>query len=422
MGTAEHDTTRGPITRRGFLMASAATAAAVAGGGTAMAEVGPEEFHGRWWWGTASSAVQVEGADPADDWYRWEQAGHAPKSGDGNGFRLRHREDFALLRSAGTTDHRLSINWARVEPREGQHDHEAIRYYRSVLAAGREEGLRIWVCLLHSAIPTWFADRGGFAAEDAFETWMRWVELADKLFGDLAGGWMPVNLATSYAQKAYGSGTFPPGHRDPAELVSVLKTLHRCNFEAALRLRRDGVPTGSNEALLPLEAVDASPGAEAAVAKLDALVWGSWLALARQPRYAEAWDFHGFSYYYGALVAETGQLLPRPAGAEPGPLGYVPWADGLALVLKRLEAELPGRRFVIAELGYGGTDDQARETYLRRALTHVAAAQDAGMRIEGVTLWTGIDNYEWLAGFDVPFGLFTADRVPRRSAGVLRRR
>jgi beta-glucosidase len=43
------------------------------------------------------------------------------------------------------------------------------------------------------------------------------------------------------------------------------------------------------------------------------------------------------------------------------------------------------------------------------------------MRVEGVTLWAGIDNYEWLSGFGVPFGLVTADRVPRRSAGVVSR-
>jgi beta-glucosidase len=321
----EPEVTAGTLTRRGFLVASAAATVAVAGGGTAaMAEPGPEEFAGRWWWGTASSAVQCEGASPADDWYRWERAGHAPESGDGNGFRRRYREDFALLRSLGTTDHRLSINWARVEPREGHQDLEAIEYYRSVLAAGRAEGLRIWVCLLHSAIPVWFADRGGFATEDALKTWMRWVELAEKLFGDLVGGWMPVNLATSYAQKAYGTGTFPPGHRDPAELVSVLKTLHHCNFEAALRLRKAGALTCSNEAVLPLEALDRSPGAAAAVARLDELVWGSWLSLAKDPRYAEAWDYIGFSYYFGALVTEKGELLPRPDGAKPGPLGTCP--------------------------------------------------------------------------------------------------
>ncbi len=71
---------------------------------------------------------------------------------------------------------------------------------------------------------------------------------------------------------------------------------------------------------------------------------------------------------------------------------------------------------MVAELGYGGADDQARFAYPRQALEYLAAAQDAGMRIEGVTRWTGIDNYEWLAGAGVPFGLADVNRAPRHSA------
>ncbi|MGH3719402.1 MAG: family 1 glycosylhydrolase [Pseudonocardiaceae bacterium] len=375
-----------------------------------------ESLTGRWWWGTAASAVQTEGASPADDWYRWERAGNAPPSGDGNGFAHRFREDFALLREIGMTDHRLSINWARVEPEQGRVDQEAIGYYRSVLTAAREVGLRVWVCLLHTAIPVWFADRGGFASEDAVGTWLRWVDLAATTFGDLAGGWMPFNTPTSYAQKGYLTGTFPPGRQNLAEMVTVLGTVHTCDFEAALALRATGKPTCSNEALLPLYPADDTAETTAAMAQLDALVWDSWLTLARHPRYAQAFDLYGFTYYYGGRVTPQGQLLPHPSDQRPGPLGYVPWPEGIAAVLHRLQHELPEARLVVAELGYGGTDDHARRSYLRQALEHLSAAQDQGVRIEGVTLWTGIDNYEWLTGFTVPFGLFDLDRSPRPSA------
>ncbi|MCU1452998.1 MAG: beta-glucosidase/6-phospho-beta-glucosidase/beta-galactosidase [Acidimicrobiales bacterium] len=37
-------------------------------------------------WGTGASSTQCEGAAPASDWWDWERAGHAPRSGDGNGF------------------------------------------------------------------------------------------------------------------------------------------------------------------------------------------------------------------------------------------------------------------------------------------------------------------------------------------------
>ena len=57
----------------------------------------PEVF----WWGTGASSTQCEGAAPASDWWEWERSGHAPLSGDGNGFGTRYAEDFALLADSG---------------------------------------------------------------------------------------------------------------------------------------------------------------------------------------------------------------------------------------------------------------------------------------------------------------------------------
>ena len=43
-------------------------------------------------------------------------------SGGGNGFASRYAEDFALLAELGLTHHRLSMDWARLEPDDGVHD------------------------------------------------------------------------------------------------------------------------------------------------------------------------------------------------------------------------------------------------------------------------------------------------------------
>jgi beta-glucosidase/6-phospho-beta-glucosidase/beta-galactosidase len=67
-------------------------------------------------WGSGASATQSEGASPASDWWDWERAGHAPPSGDGNGFAGRYAEDFGLLAGLGLRHYRLSIDWARVWP------------------------------------------------------------------------------------------------------------------------------------------------------------------------------------------------------------------------------------------------------------------------------------------------------------------
>ncbi|MGW1194463.1 family 1 glycosylhydrolase [Streptomyces sp. NPDC002536] len=371
-------------------------------------------------WGTASSATQSQGATPADNWWGWEQAGKAPRSGNGNDFDKLYASDFALLADWGLNEYRLSLDWARLEPQPGRHDPQAIEHYRQILLAGREAGLTMWVCLLHTALPTWFADEGGFLSPTAGTTWLRHVDFIAETFGDLAGGWMPVNDPTAYVQKAYLTGAFPPGHTSQEEFLTALQAVHQADFEAALRLRQGGKPTSTNEALVPLHPADSSDDAAAATALIDSVVWGAWLNLARTPRYENAFDRYGFSYYFTAAVSPSGDLLPYPAGEPVGPQGYAAWAPGLGEVLTRLNTELPGKRFLVAEIGYGGDDDTVRAAYLQAALDQVRNAIAGGMDVTGVHFWTGVDNYEWLNGYDVPFGLFDRNRAPRPSAHIIR--
>ena len=86
----------------------------------------------------------------------------------GNDFGTRYSQDFALLAGLGLTHHRLSIEWARIEPNEGERDQSAITHYREILLAAKEAGIHPWVCLHHFSLPTWFARLGGFLIEENY--------------------------------------------------------------------------------------------------------------------------------------------------------------------------------------------------------------------------------------------------------------
>jgi beta-glucosidase len=376
------------------------------------------EFPAGFMWGTAASAIQAEGAGPDSDWWAWERQGRAPLSGDGNGFRTRYAEDFALYACWGFRHHRLSLDWSRLQPAADRFDAQAVEHYRRVLAAGRDAGLEVWVCLLHGALPTWFAAEEGFLGPHAAQRWRRWVEFAAETFGDLVAGWKPVNGPASFATKRYLTGQFPPGVTDRQAFGKALRAIQMADFEAARLLRATGRPTASVEALAPV--MPSSDAARPAAQGLDDALWESWLRLARSDEYGAAFDYCGFSYYFAVEVDEAGRPRPYPPGLSVGPQGYVPWPDGLRLVLDRLARELPGRRLLVSELGYGGQDDAARVAYLSCALAHIASAIRDGIDVAGTFLWTGVDNYEWNDGYAVPFGLFTADRQPRPSAEFVR--
>ena len=81
---------------------------------------------------------------------------------------------------------------------------------------------------------------------------------------------------------------------------------------------------------------------------------------------------------------------------------------------------LPDRPVLVGELGLGTDDDAWRCDHLRESLAVVEEAIGDGVDVRGVFHWTGVDNYEWLHGYTVPFGLFTRDREPRGSAEVAR--
>jgi len=385
-------------------------------------------------WGTGASSTQCEGAAPASDWWDWERAGRAPISGDGNGFATRYAEDFALLAGLGLTHHRLSIEWARIEPEPEVHDSAAVEHYRAVLTAARDAGVTPWVCLHHFTLPRWFAAEGGFLETSGrTNAWARHVDFVAETFGDLVGGWQPVNEANYYARLCYSGGRFPPGHDDRDEVAVVDEAILLANAEAAIRLRQTGAPVASIFGLSAIVPQDGDPETMSYADALHSMLWEPGLGLfrdgtlrvrrrepAHRPDLAGAFDLIGFSYY-SAMGVSQGRTAIHPPDAPVSPLGYGIWADGLGLVLDRLHTEVPGTPLLVAEYGVGTDDDEVRAAYIDRGLEVVHDAIARGVDVHGFFHWTAVDNYEWLLGYDVSFGIIDRDRNVRASASVLQR-
>ena len=92
---------------------------------------------------------------------------------------------------------------------------------------------------------------------------------------------------------------------------------------------------------------------------------------------------------------------------------------GLARVLRyasRLNVPL-----LITENGIATHDSQLKTRYLREHVDVIEECLHNGLDVRGYYYWTLIDNYEWLHGLDVRFGLYRVDfetlqRIPTSAA------
>ncbi len=384
-------------------------------------------------WGTGASSTQCEGAAPASDYIDSERAGLVPLSGTGNDFGTRYAEDFSIYTSLGLRHHRLSIEWARIEPVAGERDRAALEHYRNLLQAALDIGITPWICLHHFTLPRWFSDAGGFAVEEnRAKYWTRHVDFMAEAFGDLAGGWKPVNEVNYYAGISGAAGMGSGFNREQQRTVDT--QIHLANAEAAATLRRTGKPVCSIFGLSGAVVLDDDPASAAGAEKHYANNWDRGLGLYRdgvlhtrsgevieRPDLRGCYDYVGFSYY-GTFAFRDGQMLyAYPEDAPRSPLGYSIWADGLGLVLDKLQADVPGAPLIVSEYGVGTDDDTVRAAYVERGLEVTNAAIGRGIDVRGFFSWTGVDNYEWLHGYTVKFGVVGADRTVKPSAGVFAR-
>jgi beta-glucosidase len=213
-------------------------------------------------WGTTSAAHQVEGDNKNCDWWEFEQQPGRIANGDSSLVACdsyhRYREDFKLLREMNQNAHRMSIEWSRIEPSQGEFDSRQIRHYRDVLGELREQGIEPMVTLHHFTSPLWFARKGGWTERDSARAFAAFVSRAVEELGDLVNLWCTINEPNIYAANGWVTGEFPPGHKgDLRGLYQVLTNMHRGHelAYAAIKKRRPDSSVGlSHHKLLFLPA------------------------------------------------------------------------------------------------------------------------------------------------------------------------
>lgn len=407
----------------------------------------PLRFPPGFLWGTATAAHQVEGGNSNNQWWDWERQGrvwHGDRSGDACDWWRAAEADFARAAALGQNAQRLSVEWSRIEPREGEFDDAALGRYRAMLQELRRLGITPMVTLHHFTDPRWLAARGGWLHPDTPARFARFARRVVGALGDLCGLWLTINEPNVYAVEGYLLGQWPPGATDLSQTLRVVRGLLRGHAAAAAAIHEvdRALKVGLAHNLRLFDPATPAMRDRAVAAAQDYMLNELLLRALRTgrlppplgdglrawPGLRESCDFVGLNYYTRVRVAfdrsRAGQLFGRNFTPPEVPQGDRTrsgesygelYPAGMERALRRV-ARL-GRPIYVTETGIPDADDDLRPRYLASYLAAVHRAIREGVDVRGVFLWTLVDNFEWAEGWGLRFGLYALDeRTQRRSA------
>lgn len=382
--------------------------------------------------GAASAATQIEGGSLGHSWNGWYEKGRIHDGSDparADDHYARWREDVALMKDMGLQDYRLGVEWARIQPAEGQVDGAALRHYRRLLLALREAGIRPVLTLHHFTNPGWFEAKGGFANKENIPLFLRFVRVVVRALGDLVSEYITINEPNVYATFGYLYGDWPPGHKSLAETLRVISNMAACHvlaYKTIHRMRSSmsktscGLPGETRvsfahhmrvfapeDPVNPLHRITARVtrwAFQGAVAQ--AFLFGKFMAPLQKPFYIKPGlycDFHAVNYYTRSTISRPGDGVR--AGAPVNDLGWEIYPEGIAQCAADMFILAP-MPIYITENGTCDNEDTFRARYI---YDHLKVLAESNLPIKRYYHWCFCDNFEWLEGESARFGLVHID-------------
>ena len=391
------------------------------------------EFPQNFLWGAATSAYQVEGNNAHSDWWEWEKrTGLKEVSGEACRHYQLYKQDFTLAKELGHNAHRLSIEWSRVEPLEGDFLDAEIEHYLEVVLCLRGLGLEPIVTLHHFTNPWWLARLGGWQNKKAVDYFLRYTEKIVARLCEHVRYWITINEPLVYIYFSYILGEWPPQKKSFFKAKTVFDNLIDAHVGAYRIIHRIYGEKKINRPLVSLaKNLQAFVRCNNSLRNRCAVYLRNRyfnLHIIEKLKRSKALDFIGINYYTRMFVdAKTWNLRSllldkkedEGLDVKKNSLGWDIYPQGLydlLLSLKRFKMPL-----MILENGICTEDDNLRWDFIRQHLkkTHLAINKD--VNILGYIYWSLLDNYEWDKGFGPRFGLIEVDyktyaRRPRESA------
>lgn len=344
-------------------------------------------------WGAATASAQIEGAAWEDGksesiWDRFCTQSAAIADGSNTDVACDHyhrfEEDIAIMKKLGLHSYRLSLAWPRIIPNGvGEVNQKGVDFYRRLLAALNEAGIKPSVTLYHWDLPQVLEDQGGWPQRATAYAFAEFAKVCFREFDDLVDSWITLNEPAVSAELGYAWGVHAPGRKDEKAAVQAayhlilshglaMKAYREGGYKKTIGLTinaADFIPAEDNpenrEAIetiydraLGLYADPAILGGypERLVKGLNSVGWypegqDGDFEIMKQPI-----DFLGINYYMGFYAAadeKEGPYGPKVwTGDRPKTaMGWDIVPEGFLRLLRRLRDRYPGMQIRVTENG-----------------------------------------------------------------------
>jgi beta-glucosidase len=431
------------------------------------------EFPQGFFWGTATSSYQIEGAWNEDGKGPsiWDTYAHTPgkiknnDTGDvANDHYHRYKEDVALMKDIGANAYRFSIAWPRIFPQgAGKPNTKGLDFYNRLVDELVSAGIAPFATVYHWELPQALQDKGGWQNRDTAKAFADYAGYVAEKLSDRVQHFFTINEFRTFVDMGHTAkvisipgGTMTlslaPGlNLAPGELNQVRHHAVLGHGMAVQAIRAHGKagtkigPAEVMECAVPLiETPEHIKAAQTATRENNA----PFLTVMLEGQYTDAYlknagrdapkftdedlkiiasplDFVGINVYrptsYVLASDQTSSWRDIPL-AKAHPKMHSSWhaigPEAMYWAPKFVQSLWKAKEIHITENGCASDDvladdgnvyDTDRIMFLRNYLTQLQRATADGVPVKGYFQWSTMDNFEWTAGYGNRFGLVHVD-------------
>ncbi|XP_072948338.1 myrosinase 1-like [Epargyreus clarus] len=392
--------------------------------------------------------------------------------------------DVRIAEDLGLHFYRFSISWTRILPNgiPSKINAAGAKYYSDLIDALLDKGIEPIITMYHFDLPQRLQDLGGWTNPLIVDWFANYARTLYSLYADRVTTWLTINEPNIMCDFSFNSGIMAPHILEPeyapylcnkyvllahAKAWRIYDEEFKPKFHGKLSLSnflvwmtpvteadQDAADLANyhcNRYTYPVYSKEGGwpPSIQKALADYSKRRGYSTSVL---PNFTKeeiemikgTYDFFSLNYYSARVVRwakpgdEPGFWIQSGApdlnlvlGGDPAwpTAGLLPsYPEGLRKVIAWVREEYGEQEIFVTENGFGkkGGDnliDRDRIDYINKHLEQILLSIEDGANVTGYTVWALMDNFEWVAGYTLKFGLYEVNftdpkrrRIPRASA------